>query len=98
MRRSAMVELVHSLLHSFASLQVSDIPTSFDGIIVGGAIQLDQPIPLADHCRVHVTVVPVEQTTRQWDEALQTLAKLKTERPIGSAGLRFSREELHERR
>jgi len=71
--------------------------TSFDGTVVSGAIQLDQLIELADHSRVRVTVVPVEQPNDQWTQALAALELLKAERPIGSGGLKFSREELHER-
>ncbi|WP_425617370.1 hypothetical protein NA78x_001044 [Anatilimnocola sp. NA78] len=65
--------------------------------MVSGTIQLDQLIELADHSRVRVTVVPIEQPNDQWSQALTALEQLKAERPIGSGGLKFSREELHER-
>jgi hypothetical protein len=73
------------------------LPVSLDGTIVDGNIQLDRPIKLANNCRVRVTVTPVDEVERKWDEALAGLDSLKREQPIGSGGLKFTREQLHER-
>ena len=72
-------------------------PVSIDGVIIDGTIQLDQPIDLANHSRVRVTVIPVDQIERTLDVALAGLERLKREQPIGSGGLKFTREQLHER-
>lgn len=75
-------------------------PVSVEGTIIDGAIQLDQPIHLANHSRVRVTVNPVlppDEIERRWDEALRNLERLKREQPIGSGGLKFTREQLYER-
>jgi hypothetical protein len=68
-----------------------------DGTIIGGAIQLDQPINLPNHSRVRVTIVAVDQVERVLDTALAGLERLKREQPIGSGGLKFTREQLNER-
>jgi len=72
--------------------------TAFTGQVIGGALKLDEPIELADTSRVYVTVVPIESANSGWAKALDGLEQLHRERPIDSGGLRFSREELHERR
>ena len=64
----------------------------------GGAFRPDEAVPLADQARVRLTVEPLdewspERATAAW-EALQ--ARLR-ERPIRS-GVRYTRDELHERR
>ena len=70
---------------------------SVEGTVIDGAIHLDQPLNLANESRVHVTVVPVDDSEQRWDQALAALARLKREQPIGSGGLKFTREQLHER-
>ena len=72
--------------------------TSFSGTIFSGGIQLDQRVELADECRVHVTIVPIDQSRTRWDQALQALDQLRATNPIRSGGERFTRDELHERR
>lgn len=71
--------------------------TSFEGTVIDGVVQLDERVELADRSRVHVTIVPVEQWQGQWRQALAALDELKVTNPIRSNGLRFTREELHER-
>jgi hypothetical protein len=72
--------------------------TTFTGTVVNGALKLDQRVELADESRVFVTVVAVEDTQRRWGEALEALERLRREHPIDSGGLRYTRDELHERR
>ncbi len=61
-------------------------------------MQLDEQIQLADQCRVHVTIVPLDQNRNRWNQALTALDELKVSNPIHSGNQRFSREQLHERR
>lgn len=65
----------------------------------GGVLKPDAALPLPDQTRVRLTVEAIEEWSPEkaraaW-EALQ--ARLQ-ERPINSGGLRFTRDELNERR
>jgi hypothetical protein len=74
--------------------------TQTTGTVMNGQLQLDSPLPLPDRSRVNVTV-EVSKAQESWrqrmQQGLQALEKLKAERPIGSGGVRFTREQLHER-
>ena len=72
--------------------------TIFSGVILSGGVQLDQRVELADQCRVHVTIVPIDQCRTLWNQALDALGQLRTTNPIRSGGQRFTRDELHDRR
>jgi predicted DNA-binding antitoxin AbrB/MazE fold protein len=73
--------------------------TRVDATLTNGVLKPDQPLPLPDRARVRLTVEPIEEWSpdraRAAWEAIQ--ARLQ-ERPINSGGLRFTRDELHERR
>ena len=65
----------------------------------GGAFKPDEAVLLADQTRVRLTVEPLDEWSPErakaaW-EALQ--ARLR-EHPIHSGGIRFTRDQLHERR
>ncbi len=67
--------------------------------VVNGMLKPDQALPLAERSRVRVTIEPIDDWTPEkgraaW-EALQAFLK---EHPINSGGLRYTRDELHERR
>lgn len=64
--------------------------------VLGGALKLDQPLPLPDQSRVRVTIQPVF-TNEAWREALAALERLRHDQPIHSGGLRYTRDELHDR-
>jgi hypothetical protein len=63
-----------------------------------GGLQLDEPIGFPDHYRVQVSVEPLPAAEQDWQVAFHAFQALCDERPIDSGGIRFSREELHERR
>ena len=75
--------------------------TQTTGVVVDGQLQLDQPLPLPDRSRVTVTVQSAIDVPADWRErmirGLATMQQLKVDHPVGSGGLRFTREELHER-
>jgi hypothetical protein len=71
--------------------------SSFTGTVYDGTLRLDQRIELADQSRVQVTVVPLVQWQQRWRRSLSGLEELKKSCPINSGGVRFSRDELHER-
>lgn len=75
--------------------------TQTTGIVVDGQLQLDQPLPLPNRSRVMVTVQSAIDVPADWREqmirGLAAMQQLKADHPIGSGGLRFTRDELHER-
>lgn len=72
--------------------------TEIMGTVINGSLKLDQPVPFADETRVAVTVQAAEDWRVQFRSGLDGLKRLIQERPICSGGLRYTREELHERR
>jgi hypothetical protein len=70
---------------------------AYSGIIVGGAVQLDERIDLADQCRVQVTIVPLEENRVRCHQALAALEELRASHPLRSGGSKYTREQLHER-
>lgn len=72
------------------------MPQRITGIIEDGVLKLDEPVELPDHSRVSVIVEPlseVEQRLAAWNSVEERLRQ----RPINAQGLRFTRDELHER-
>jgi hypothetical protein len=67
--------------------------------VVGGMLKPDEALQLAEQTRVKLTIEPLEvwspEKARAAWESLQ--ARLK-EHPIDSGGVRYTRDELHERR
>ncbi len=65
--------------------------------VLGGMLKPGQALPLADHTRVKLTIEPIGeagQSAQGW-ESLK--ARLR-QRPIHASGLRYTRDDLHERR
>ncbi|MBO0698447.1 MAG: hypothetical protein J2P46_08640 [Zavarzinella sp.] len=55
--------------------------------------------PVADESRVRLTIEPIEAWSPEKARAAwEALGARLRERPINSGGLRFTRDELHERR
>lgn len=72
------------------------MPQRITGIIEDGVLKLDERVELPDHSRVSVIVEPlseVEQRLAAWNSVEERLRQ----RPINAQGLRFTRDELHER-
>ena len=72
--------------------------TQITATVINGTLKLDQPIDLPDDSRVRIVVEPLADSCQRWATALEALQKLTREHPIGSGGVRYTREELHERR
>lgn len=62
-----------------------------------GQLDLDEPLKLPDHSRVRVTIESREDWRSRYVSGLEQLRRLIREQPI-RAGVRFTRDELHERR
>jgi predicted DNA-binding antitoxin AbrB/MazE fold protein len=73
--------------------------TQITATFVNGMLKPDQSLPLAEQTRVKLTIEPIEEWSPERARAAwqAILARLK-ERPIHGGGLRFSRDQLHERR
>jgi hypothetical protein len=73
--------------------------TQITATVVGGMLKPDQTLSLAEQTRVKLTIEPIEEWSRE--QALAAWEALKArlrERPIHGGGVRYTREELHERR
>ena len=68
------------------------------GILIGGVIQLDEPIDLPNRTRVNLSIEPLEEPTVGGRVAFESFKRLIDEHPIRSGGRHFTRDELHERR
>jgi hypothetical protein len=68
------------------------------GTVINGMIQLDKPLSLPDQTPVAVTVESIGGVHADSVQAWQSIQKRLQERPINSGGLKFTRDELHERR
>jgi len=67
--------------------------------VVGGMLKPDEALSLADRSRVRLTIEPIVEESSAtpaaaW-EAIQARLHL---RPLHFGGVRYSRDELHERR
>ena len=75
--------------------------THTTGTVIEGQLQLNEPLMLPDGSRVAVTVEAVASVSADPREAfakgLSAWKKLIQEHPVHSGGVRFTRDELHER-
>lgn len=73
--------------------------TRIDATLINGVLKPDQPVPLPDQSRVRLTIEPIEEWSAAKAMAAwqRILARLE-ERPIHGGGVRYTRDELHERR
>jgi len=72
--------------------------TSYYGTVIDGALRLDKMVRLANHSRVEVTLVPLEENHCRWQEAIAALRELKVSNPIATGLPRPRREDLYDRR
>ena len=77
----------------------SQFMRSLTGTYVDGVIQLDQPVDLPNHSRVivRVQILPPEDWRERMRRGLKAWREYCDLHPTGSGGLKFTREELHER-
>ena len=74
--------------------------TQLTATVVGGMLKPDESLQLPDQTRDRVTVEPISDVSPKTSaqEAWQSILARLTERPIHGGGLRYTRDELHERR
>lgn len=69
----------------------------FTATIEGGMLKPDVTLPFPEHTRVKLTIESVESqgsSVAAWERLKDRLRQ----RPVHGGGMRFTREELHERR
>lgn len=73
--------------------------TQVTATVVGGMLKPDQALPLAEQSRVRLTIEPLEDWSAEKARAAwESLQARLQEHPIDSGGVRYTRDELHERR
>ena len=72
--------------------------TQVSATLINGLFKPDESVPLAEHSRVRLTIEPITDHSTEALAAWEAiLARLK-EHPIRGESVRFTRDELHERR
>ena len=64
--------------------------------VTNGVLQTDERVPLADQTRVRLTIEPIGDPTAA-ATAWQSLCERLKARPLHAAGLRYTRDQLHDR-
>ena len=73
--------------------------TRMTATVVNGMLKPDERLPLADQTRVNVTIEPIAaRSPTAATEAWESLKAQLRERPLHLGGVRYTRDELHERR
>jgi len=67
------------------------------GTIRQGQLHLDHRVNLPDNCRVQITVEVLPAAPQSFMEAFEEFVRYMDEHPVNSGGLRYTRDELHER-
>ena len=68
--------------------------------VVDGELKLDQPLELPNDCRVKIVVEVEPSAERRREKSRRGIAELLEfihKHPINSGGLRYTRDQLHER-
>lgn len=73
--------------------------TRIEATLIDGVLKPDEPLPLPDLTRVRLTIEPIDEwSPDKAREAFKRFLASAAERPIHSGGVRYTRDELHERR
>jgi hypothetical protein len=73
--------------------------TQVTATVVNGMLKPDHDLQLAEQARVRLTIEPIEEwSPEKARAALESLKARLRERPIHGGGVRYTRDELHERR
>lgn len=72
--------------------------TRITATVVGGMLKPDTPLTLAEGERVEVTIAATRPASSSWDSEFERFLEFSQRHPIDSGGLKFTRDELHERR
>jgi hypothetical protein len=73
--------------------------TQVTATVVNGVLKPDQALPLAEQSRVRLTIEPIEGGSPTAAVAAWESIKARLQaRPLHFGGVRYTRDELHERR
>jgi hypothetical protein len=72
--------------------------TQVTATVIGGMLQPDQSLPLAERTRVKLTIEPLLTEQLEPAQAWQALKTWIRDKPWHGLGRRLTRDELHERR
>ncbi len=67
------------------------------GTLNDRVVQLDESVELPANCRVSVSIEPIEQDAEAAKATLEEILSRADRRGFNSGGLRFTRDQLHER-
>ncbi|MEX0867167.1 MAG: hypothetical protein WD030_07400 [Pirellulales bacterium] len=67
------------------------------GTLIDGVVKLDGQVDLPNHSRVNVSIESTELDVQTSRAALERFLKRAEQRSFNSGGIRFLRDELHER-
>jgi hypothetical protein len=73
--------------------------TRITATVVNGMLRPDESLALADQTRVSLSIERIEEWSREKAQAAWEAIKARLKaNPIHSGGMRYTRDELHERR
>ncbi len=67
------------------------------GTLIDGVVKLDEWVDVPNNSRVTVTLEVLQYDPLNAKAALDRMLKRNQDRPVHSGGVRYTREELHER-
>jgi len=67
------------------------------GTLIDGVVRLDELVDVPNNSRVTVTLGVIQYDPLKAKEALDRMLERNQDRPVHSGGVRYTREELHER-
>jgi len=67
------------------------------GTLIDCVVQLDGHVDLPNHSRVSVSIESLENDSQKSKAALERFLNRAEQRAFDSGGVRFTRDELHER-
>ena len=71
--------------------------TTTTGTLIDGVVKLDEAVNVPNNSRVSVRIELISVDQEDAKAALCSLLKRSDDHPIHSGGVRFTRDELHER-
>jgi hypothetical protein len=71
--------------------------TQVMGTLIDGVVRLDEQVDIPNNSRVRVGLQTLDEAKNRYNEGLENWIQLCKDHPINSGGLKYTREELHER-
>lgn len=72
--------------------------TQIEATLIDGVLKPDRQLPLPDQTRVRLTIEPIGDRSVDATAAWRSILARLAQRPIRGTGIRYTRDELHERR